>query len=104
MYAIFEDSGRQYRVNAGDKIYIDLRDLPEGETTVAFDRVLLVGDGADAKIGQPLVAGAKVLGKLEGQVKGPKVENFKMRERKNYRRKIGHRQKYLQVTISEIVA
>lgn len=102
MYAIFEDSGRQYRVNAGDKIYVDLRDLPEGQSTVEFDRVLLVGDGADARIGQPLVEGAKVIGKVEAEVKAPKVINFKMRRRKNYRRKVGHRQRYLQVTISDI--
>jgi large subunit ribosomal protein L21 len=104
VYAIFEDGGRQYKVNTGDKIYVDLRELPEGQDTLEFDRVLLLGDGADARVGQPLLEGAKVLGKVECEVKGPKVISFKMRERKNYRRKIGHRQKHLQVTISDIVA
>jgi large subunit ribosomal protein L21 len=104
VYAIFEDSGRQYKVNPGDKIYVDLRDVAEGQETLEFDRVLLVGDGADARIGQPLIEGAKVIGKLGAEVKGPKVVSFKMRERKNYRRKKGHRQKYLTVTVSEIVA
>ncbi|HOB74343.1 MAG TPA: 50S ribosomal protein L21 [Phycisphaerae bacterium] len=104
MYAIFEDGGRQYKVNTGDKIYVDLRDLPEGQETVEFDRVLMIGEGADARIGQPLVEGAKVVGKVEAEVKGPKLISFKMRRRKNYRRKIGHRQRHLQVTISEIVA
>lgn len=104
MYAIFEDSGRQYKVNPGDKIYVDLRDLTEGQETLEFDRVLLVGEGADARIGQPVVAGAKVIGKLGGEVKAEKLVSFKMRRRKNYRRKIGHRQRHLEVTISEIVA
>ncbi len=104
MYAIFEDGGRQYKVNTGDKIYVDLRDLAEGQDTLEFDRVLLVGDGANARIGRPLVEGAKVVGKVEAEVKGPKLISFKMRRRKNYRRKIGHRQRHLQVTISDIQA
>lgn len=104
MYAIFEDGGRQYKVNPGDRIYVDLRELPEGQETVEFDRVLLVGEGADARVGQPLVEGAKVIGKVEAEVKAPKVISFKMRRRKNYRRKVGHRQRHLQVTISNIVA
>ena len=104
MYAIFEDGGRQYKVNRGDKIYVALRDLPEGQDTLEFNQVLMLGEGAGARIGQPLVEGAKVLGKVEGEVKDPKVISFKMRRRKNYRRKIGHRQRHLQVTISDIVA
>jgi large subunit ribosomal protein L21 len=104
VYAIFEDSGRQYKVSAGDKIYVDLRDLAEDQETIEFDRVLMVGQGADARIGQPLVEGAKVVGKVAGEIKGEKVHGFKMRERKNYRRKFGHRQRHLEVTISDIVA
>ena len=103
MYAIFEDGGRQYKVSAGDKIYVDLRDLPEGQQTIEFDRVLALGEGAGARIGQPLVEGAKVLAKVEGEVKGPKVVGVKFRRRKNYRRSFGHRQNHLQVTISDIV-
>lgn len=104
MYAIFEDGGRQYKVTTGDKIYVDLRDLPEGQNTLEFGQVLLVGEGAEARIGRPLVEGAKVIGKVEAEVKGPKLISFKMRRRKNYRRKVGHRQRHLQVTVSEIVA
>ncbi len=104
MYAIFEDGGRQYKVSTGDRISVDLRDLPEGQDTLEFNRVLLLGDGPDARIGQPLVEGAKVVGKVEAEVKGPKLISFKMRRRKNYRRKIGHRQRHLQVTISDIVS
>jgi large subunit ribosomal protein L21 len=104
VYAILEDSGRQYRVNPGDRIYVDLRELAEGQNTIEFNRVLMLGDGEQARIGRPLVEGAKVIGRIEREVKGPKVVSFKMRERKNYRRKVGHRQRYLQVTINEILA
>jgi large subunit ribosomal protein L21 len=104
VYAIFEDGGRQYKVNRGDKIYVALRDLSEGQETLEFNQVLMVGEGAGARIGQPLVEGAKVVAKLQGEVKDPKVISFKMRRRKNYRRKVGHRQRNLQVTISDIVA
>lgn len=104
MYAIIEDGGRQYKVAPGDKIFVDTRDLAEGQETIEFDRVLAVGEGADARIGQPLVAGAKVVGRLEGKVKGEKLYIMKFRRRKNYRRTTGHRQKYLQVTINDIIA
>ncbi len=103
MYAIFEDGGRQYKVAAGDKVYVDLRELPEGQETITFDRVLVLGEGENARIGQPLVEGAKVVAKLEAEVKGPKVTGTMYRRRKNYRRSFGHRSKHLQVTISEIV-
>lgn len=104
MYAIFEDGGRQYKVAPGDKVYVDIRDLPEGQETIEFDRVLMVGEGAEARVGQPLVAGAKVLARVGDEVKGDKLYIMKFRRRKNYRRTTGHRQKHLEVTISEIVA
>lgn len=104
MYAIIEDSGRQYKVSAGDKIYVDLRDLPEGQETIEFDKVLALGEGENARIGQPFVDGAKVVGKLIAEVKGPKLKIMKYKRRKNYRRVTGHRQRHLEVTISDIVA
>jgi large subunit ribosomal protein L21 len=103
VYAIIEDGGRQYKVAPGDKIYIDIRDLPENQETIEFDRVLAVGEGEGARIGQPLVEGVKVVGRLDGELKGDKLRIVKFRRRKNYRRVMGHRQKHLQVTISEIV-
>lgn len=103
MYAIIEDSGRQFRVTQGDKIYVELRDLTEGQDTLEFDRVLALGEGEGARIGQPLVAGAKVVAKIDRELKGEKIDIIKFRRRKNYRRKTGHRQRYLQVTISDIV-
>lgn len=104
MYAIIEDGGRQYKVTPGDKIYVDLRDLPEGQQAIEFDRVLALGEGESARIGQPLVEGAKVVAKLQGEIKDDKIHIFKFRRRKNYHRKTGHRQRHLQVTISEILA
>jgi len=104
VYAIFEDGGRQYKVSTGDRVYVDLRDLPEGQETIEFDHVLALGSGADARIGQPFVQGAKVVATLRSEVKGPKIDVIKFRRRKNYRRKTGHRQRHLEVTISDIVA
>ena len=104
MYAIFEDGGRQYKVSPGDKVYVDRRELPEGQDAIEFERVLALGEGEDARIGQPLVEGARVIGRVEGEVKGEKLTIIKFRRRKNYRRKLGHRQKHLQVTISDIVS
>src|SRR6185295_4949992 len=73
VYAIFEDSGRQYKVSAGDLIYVAIRDLAEGQETIEFDRVLAVGEGAEARFGRPLVEGAKVVAKVGKALKGPKV-------------------------------
>lgn len=104
MYAIFEDGGRQYKVSEGDRVYVDLRELPDGQETIEFDQVLAVGEGENARIGQPLVEGARVVARLDGQIKDDKLTIVKYRRRKNSRTKQGHRQKHLQVTISEIVA
>ncbi len=106
MYAIIEDSGRQFKVRANDTIEVDPRDLPEGADQIEFDRVLLIGDENEegsVKIGQPWVAGAKVVGGIDGEIKGDKITVVKFRRRKGYRRKQGHRQRYLRVTIKQIV-
>lgn len=104
MYAIIEDGSRQYRVGVGDTIEVDRRDLPEGQDTIEFDRVLLVGQGSDVKIGQPFVPGASVRATVHGEVKAPKIDVVKFKRRKGYRVKRGHRQKYLRVTVAEINA
>jgi len=103
VYAIIEDGGRQYKVSAGDKIYVDLRELTEDQDTIEFDQVLALGEGPDTRIGQPYIDGAKVVAKVDGQVKGPKVIGIRYRRRKNIHKKMGHRQKHIQVTISDIV-
>lgn len=104
MYAIFEDSGRQYKVSSGDKIYVDIRDLTEGQETIEFDQVLALGEGEETQIGQPVIDGAKVVAKIDRELKAKKIDVIKFRRRKNYRRKQGHRQQYLQVRIDQIEA
>lgn len=105
MYAIIEDSGQQFRVCEGDVLNVDLRELAEDAKEVTFDRVLLVSGDGETKVGTPLVAGAKVLAEVvDPDLLGPKIHIYKMRRRKRYRRKTGHRQRYLQVRITKIVA
>ncbi len=105
MYAVIEDSGQQFRVAEGDQLDVDLRELPEGATEIAFERVLLVSDEGTVKVGAPLVAGAKVLGEIvDPEAKGPKVHIYRWRRRKASRRKTGHRQKYIRVRITKVVA
>ena len=106
MYAIIEDKQKQYKVSPGDVVKIDLVDaaaLARAEA-LQFDRVLLICDGEKVTVGTPLVAGAKVLADLvDPVVKGKKVRAFKFKRRKGYHRDMGHRQKYTQVRITEIV-
>ncbi len=104
MYAIIEDSGSQFKVGKGDIIRVDLRDLPENVTDIEFDKVLLVGGGDAPQIGAPYVAGAKVTAEVLTEVKGDKITIIKFKSRKNYRRKKGHRQRFLRVRISDIAA
>jgi large subunit ribosomal protein L21 len=104
MYAIIDDSGKQFKVTSGDRIRID-RTVDEGTKSITFDRVLLVGGaGSAAKIGQPLVAGATVTADVLGAVKGDKVYTVKYKRRKGFHKKIGHRQKYTEVKITGINA
>jgi large subunit ribosomal protein L21 len=104
MYAVVEDSGTQFKVSEGDLMQIDLRDLPESAKTVTFDRVLVVG-GESATIGAPYVDGAKVEAEiLEREFKGEKIDVIKFKRRKGYRRKQGHRQRYMKVRVTSITA
>lgn len=103
MYAVIKTGGKQYRVSPGDSV--DVENLPyEVGQQIELDQVLLVANGKGAKIGQPLVKGAKVKATVTRQVKGPKVIVFKYRPSKRYRRKQGHRQNYTRLRIDEIVA
>jgi large subunit ribosomal protein L21 len=101
-YAIIQDSGTQLKVEPGDKIEIDLRDLAEGQTSITFDKVLLVSGEAGVKIGQPLVAGATVTAKILGQIKDDKVWVERFTRRKGFHRRVGHRQKYIAVQVEAI--
>lgn len=102
MYAIVEDGGKQYRVEKGDTIYIETRDLPDGASSVQFDRVLMLGNGKDSKVGAPYVDGASVSAKLMTKIRGPKLEIVKFRRRKGYKLHKGHRQNLLKVSIDKI--
>ena len=103
MYAIIDESGKQYKVTSGDLIDIDRQGSPD-EKTVTFGRVLLVGGEGEPRVGAPVVEGASVTAEVVGPVKGEKVRTFKYRRRKGYRRSVGHRQKYLRVRITAINA
>ena len=101
MYAVIETGGKQYRVNQGDIIKVEKLTADVGEK-VDFDRILLVGEGADVKVGSPIVDGASVSGTVVEHDRHRKIIVFKMKRRKNYRRKQGHRQDYTGVLIEKI--
>jgi large subunit ribosomal protein L21 len=103
MYAVVKTGGKQYRVSPGDSI--DVEKLPyEVGHQIELDQVLLVANGSGAKIGQPLVKGAKVKATVTRQAKGRKVIIYKYRPSKRYRRRKGHRQHFTRLRIDEIVA
>ncbi len=103
MFAVIRTGGKQYRVAAGDVIKVET--LPgEAGGTISFDEVLMVGEGADAKVGQPLVAGASVTAEVIAQDRLAKVIVFKKKRRQNYRRKNGHRQHVTVLRITGINA
>ncbi len=102
MYAVVEVLGKQYRVQEGSKMVVDLLE-GEKESEVTFDRVLMIG-GEAVKIGTPVVEGAKVTAKIVDHVLGDKVGVFKHKRRKAERTTQGHRQKYTVLNVTGIVA
>lgn len=101
MLAVIKTGGKQYRVSPKDKLKIEKLELAEG-SEVVFDSVLLVENGKDIAIGEPLVKGATVVGKVLKQAKADKVMTFKKKAKKRYKVKKGHRQNYTEVEILEI--
>ena len=101
MYAIIKTGGKQYKVAEGDEIIVEKLEVEEGGE-VTFEEVLTVVDGENVKIGQPLVSGAKVSGKVVKNGKGPKIRIFKFKHKTNYRRRQGHRQPFTKVKIEKI--
>jgi large subunit ribosomal protein L21 len=101
MYAIISDGNRQYKVEEGQEVLVDYRDLPTGEK-MTFDRVLALGGEGDAKLGLPLVKGASVTAEVLGPAQGEKLVIQKMRRRKNFRRKTGFRPMFTRVKIGKI--
>ena len=101
MYAIIESCGKQYKVAEGDVVFFEKLDAEEGKK-VTFDNVILVSDEGKVQVGNPYVKGVKVEGKVVSHGKGKKIIVFKMKPKKNYRRKQGHRQPYTKVEITSI--
>ena len=101
MYAVFKTGGKQYRAGKGDRLKIEKLDAAEGDS-VEFDEVLLVGEGENIKVGEPLVSGSKVKGKVVAQDRHKKIDVIKFRRRQNYRRTQGHRQAFTLVEITGI--
>lgn len=103
MYAIIRTGGKQYQVEAGSRLRVEKLTGEVGET-IELDDVLLVADGDDVKIGQPVLEGAKVTATIKEQDKAKKVLVFKKKRRKGYQVKRGHRQMYTALEINEISA
>jgi large subunit ribosomal protein L21 len=103
MYAVIATGGKQYRVAAGDVVRIE-KVVGEPGDAVEFDKVLLVGQGADVKVGKPFLSGGKVTGTVQKHGKGDKKVIVKFRRRKHYLRQGTHRQQYTQVKITGISA
>ena len=105
MYAIVEINGQQFKVEEGKKLFVNhIKDAEEGQT-VEFDKVLLVDNEGAVTVGAPTVEGAKVVAEVKNPlVKGEKVIVFKMKRRKDSRKKNGHRQQYTEVEIKSVTA
>jgi large subunit ribosomal protein L21 len=101
MYAVVRTGAAQQRVSPGDRVRVERLPGAVGDR-IELGEVLLVGGEGPARIGTPLVPGAKVVGTITAQARGPKVVLFKMRRRKGYRRKQGHRQAYTEIRIEAI--
>ena len=103
MYAVIETGGKQYRVAPGDVIDIErMAQSGEGDSSIRFDRVLMVTGDNGARFGNPVVEGALVKASLVGEVRGPKIRVFKKKKRSTYRKSRGHRQDLVRVRIEGI--
>lgn len=101
MYALIEACGKQYKVEEKDVVFFEKLDAEEGKK-VTFDKVILVSDDGKVQVGNPYVKGVKVEGKVVAHGKGKKIIVFKMKAKKNERKKQGHRQPYTKVEITSI--
>lgn len=101
MYAVILTGGKQYRVTPGDSLRVEKLDVAEGGA-VEFDRVLMVADGEDIKIGNPYLEGGKVTARVTAHGRGKKIEIIKFRRRKHHLKHMGHRQAYTELEITNI--
>ena len=101
MYAVIKSGGKQHRVGPGEVLRLEKLEAEAG-ATVDFDEVMMIGEGANVKVGKPYVEGGKVTAVVMAHGKGAKVTIIKMRRRKHYRRQGTHRQQFTQVKIQDI--
>lgn len=103
MYAIIKTGGKQYRVEKGDEIYVE-KIVAEGGDTVSFQDVLVVGDEGKVTVGEPFVKGAEVTATVVKNGKGRKINVFTYRPKKGSARRVGHRQPYTKLQVTDIKA
>jgi large subunit ribosomal protein L21 len=101
MYAVIRTGGKQHRIELGQSVRVEKLAGAVGDA-VELDEVLPVGGEGEARVGKPLVDGAKAVGTIIAQGRGPKLKVFKMKRRKNYRRLQGHRQDYTEIHVEKI--
>ena len=101
MYAIIQTDGKQYRVQEGDLIEVEL--LSSDQKNITFNEVLFLKEEKLTRVGTPFLEDSLVEGEIIGEMKGPKVIAFKYKRRKGYHRKVGHRQRYTKVKITKIL-
>lgn len=101
-YAVIKTGGKQYTVRAGETLDVERLDVPS-ETSLELDQVLLVARDGEVTVGQPLVEGAKVLAEVVDHGKARKIIVFKYKRKVRYMRKLGHRQQYTRIRVTEIV-
>jgi large subunit ribosomal protein L21 len=102
VYAVVKSGARQYRVGAGDTMVVERLPGDVGRE-VQLDEVLMVSDGEEVRVGQPVLPGTKVVATIVAQAKGQKIRIFKYRPKKRYRRRAGHRQAYTHLRVDSIV-
>ncbi|MBA1444125.1 MAG: 50S ribosomal protein L21 [Chromatiales bacterium] len=103
MYAVIQTGGKQYRVSEGDTVKVEKLDVEEG-ASVELDKVLMVADGEDIKVGSPYVDGGKVTATVKSHGRGKKVKIIKFRRRKHHMKRQGHRQWYTELQVTGISA
>ncbi|MFZ4498817.1 MAG: 50S ribosomal protein L21 [Burkholderiales bacterium] len=103
MYAVIKTGGKQYRVEPGAKLRVETLAVEAG-SSIALDQVLMIGDGDTVSVGTPLLVGASVKATVVAHGRGDKIRIFKMRRRKHYQKRMGHRQNYTELLIDSISA
>ena len=103
MYAVIQTGGKQYRVAEGDTLKVEKLVAEEG-ADIELDKVLMVADGDQIKLGKPYLEEGKVMAKVNGHGRGPKVKIVKFRRRKHHLKRAGHRQSYTELTVTSISA